>query len=377
MTFADFIESNLNEIVAEWQVFARSVSPQADAMAALALDDHAHEMLRAIAKDMRTPQTEGERASKSKGAAVSELEAPETAAFTHGVLRHVAGFDIGQVVSEFRALRASVLSLWRNSVAARLGESELEELVRFNEGLDQALAEAITSYSARANHSRDMFLAVLGHDVRGPLSGISMATSLLESPTLETPVRMQVALRIRRAVGVVNRLTTDLLEYARSRLGTGMPVEQSECDVRELCEEAVDAFKAAHPDQVVSTDYVGDLQARCDIARIQQALGNLLSNAAQHGDSSRPISVAARRQAGSIVLSVKNHGQPIPEDAFTRIFEPMFRLPPARNESFEPRSRVGLGLFIVKQVIEAHGGGVAVESSEQETVFTLRLPDAP
>ena len=107
-----------------------------------------------------------------------------------------------------------------------------------------------------------MFLAVLGHDVRGPLSGISMATNLLESPGLAEPVRLQIALRVCRAVGVIGRLTTDLLEHARSRLGPGIPVERSDCDLREICEEAINALRAAHPGQAVTTEYSGDLTAR-------------------------------------------------------------------------------------------------------------------
>jgi K+-sensing histidine kinase KdpD len=211
MSFSDFIEEHLDEIMDEWRTFAQSISSDALAMTHLALEDHAREMLLAIARDMKSSQTEDERFVKSKGKRPELSPTLETAAYTHGVTRHLSGFDIDQVVSEFWALRASVLTLWRKSDAVRSGEAAVEEIARFNEGIDQALTESIQSYSAKVSNSRDMFLAVLGHDVRGPLSAINMAAHLLESRTLAEPVRLQIALRVRRAAGVIGRLTTDLL----------------------------------------------------------------------------------------------------------------------------------------------------------------------
>jgi signal transduction histidine kinase len=333
-------------------------------------------MLLAIAKDMETSQTAGQRAVKSQGRSLQPFAAAETAAFTHGITRQLAGFDLAQVVSEFRALRASVVALWRASAAAGSGETAVEEMVRFNEGIDQALAESIESYAGEVARSRDTFLAVLGHDVRGPLGSIAMATELLDLPTLSDPVRRQTALRIRRATSVIGRLTTDLLEYARSRLGRGIPVERSLCDLRELCTQAVDLVGAAHPEQAFRSDLADDLRTHCDAARMQQVLGNLLNNAVQHGDSTQPVVVTARRDPGEIVLSVANQGEPIPLEAHRRIFEPLFRLPPAQDASLEQRSGVGLGLFIVQQIVEGHGGTVSIESSAHGTVFTVRLPDA-
>ena len=376
MGLSVFIEEHLDEVVHEWGVFAQSIAHKWEPMSQIAGADHARAMLLAITADMNTAQNAGQRSAKAQGRVPVLLSTLKTAAFTHGVGRHLSGFDVDQLVSEFRALRASVLTLWRESGTALSGEAAaIEEIARFNEGIDQALTESIQSYLAKVDHSRDMFLAVLGHDVRGPLSGISIATNLLEKPGLTEPARLKIALRVRRAVGVIVRLTSDLLEYARSRLGSGMPVERSDCDLREICEEAIDALKAAYPNQAVNAEYFGDLKARFDNVRLHQALGNLLNNAVQHGDTSRPISVSARREGKELLIAVANHGQPIPAEAFTRVFEPLYRLPPERDELFEQRSRVGLGLFIVKQIVESHGGTISVESSTERTVFTIRLPE--
>jgi signal transduction histidine kinase len=374
MRFSAFIETRLEDIIVEWKHFARTISPHTETMSELALEDHAREMLRAIARDMETRQSSQERFEKSVGRAGVPFDAPETAAYTHGVMRQLAGFELGHLVSEFRALRASVLALWREAEGGGTREAAVEEIARFNEGIDQALAESVKSYAAEVARSRDMFLAVLGHDVRGPLSGISMAADLLALPVLSDAVRLQTALRIRRASGVIGRLTTDLLEYARSRLGGGIPVERADCNLQELCEQAIELVKAAHPEQAIHLERSGDLRTLCDPARMQQVLGNLLNNAVQHGDTSRPIVVTATREPGAIVLAVANQGRPVPPDAIGQIFEPLFRLPPKRDETFEQRSRVGLGLFIVKQIVESHGGTVGAESLDEKTVFTVRLP---
>ena len=375
MNLSEFIEQNLDQIVDEWRAVARSLSAEAAALPRLVLDHHAPETLLAIARDMKTFQSERQHFIKAQRLTAPMPTFPRTAVLTREAARQLSGFSIGQLVAEFRALRSSVLKIWRQSGAAPVQEATLEEIARFNEGIDQALAESIERYSAEVELSRDMFLAVLGHDVRGPLNVISMATNLLESPALADSARLQVTLRIRRATNTIARLTTDLLEYARSRLGSSLPVERSNCDLREICEEAIDALKAAHPDQTVNALFSTDLQVRCDVARMQQALGNLLNNAVQHGDTSRPISVTAKREGNQVSVVVANHGRPIPEEAFTKIFEPLFHLPPERNKSFEQRSRVGLGLFIVKEIAESHGGTVSVESSPEQTAITIKMPE--
>lgn len=174
MRFSAFIEGHLDEIVLDWEAFASTMLPSAQTMSRLALQDHGRAILLAIAKDMETGQSEAERSTKSKGAELV-AGAPQTAAATHGVLRQLSGFDLAQLVGEFRAMRASVLSLWRRQPSANQGQSAIEEIARFNEGIDQALAESVDSYSKGVEGSREMFLAILGHDLRGPLSGIQLS----------------------------------------------------------------------------------------------------------------------------------------------------------------------------------------------------------
>jgi signal transduction histidine kinase len=370
-----FIRDNVDRIVDEWETFARTLQPSWGAMSKEELRDHSREMLMAVANDMETGETEGERKAKSKGMA-SAAEAPESAASVHGALRHLAGFDLGQLVAEFRAMRASVLALWARSDDVKSGEAAIEEITRFNEGIDMALAESVERYSNQLGTSRDMFLAVLGHDLRSPLSAIEMSSRLVDAEDLPFPARRKAAQRIQRASRDMNRLITDLLEYTRSRLGSGIPVERSACDVGAVCEDAIESIRGIHPEREFVLHLSGELKMEADAARLQQVLGNLLHNAVQHGAAGSPISLKCCAEGDRVELSVRNFGKVIPPEMLAAVFQPLVQAPGAAPGS-EGRSStsIGLGLFIVREIARAHGGDASVESSEAAgTVFALSLP---
>ena len=376
MSLSTFIESNVDQIVTEWALFARTMLPSAKTMTNLALRDHGRAILLAISADMTTRQSEAQRSLKSKGADSVEEETP-TAAATHGALRQMAGFDLVQLVAEFRAMRASVLALWRRSQTSDgAGAHAVEEIARFNEGIDEALCESVASYSAGVEASRDMFLAVLGHDLRGPLSAISMSNILLSRVDLSEEARSTAALRIDRAAKSMRGLITDLLEFTRTRLGAGIPINGSTCDFRAVCEEAVDAARASYPASEFLLDVEGGLAVRGDVPRLQQALSNLLNNAVQHGERSKPIVVCARADGAEAVLTVKNSGRPISPDSLHVIFEPLVQTPNAAAEPHErSRTSLGLGLFIAREIVRGHDGKIGVESTAASgTIFTIRLP---
>lgn len=375
MRFSSFIEANLDLILEEWVVFAKTLLPAAATLSILELRDHAREVLVAIARDMETGQTEEQRSAKSKNMARGH-GAPATAASAHGSIRQLEGFELVQLVGEFRALRASVLKFWSRATVAEVELPAPEEIARFNEALDQALAESVERYSSEAAKSRDVFLAVLGHDVRGPLSGISMATDALLMPALQEGVRKQLVMRIRRAGEAIGRLSTDLLEYTRRRLGSGIPVAPSTCDLLQVCEEALDAVRGSYPEQEFVQNLAGDLRTECDVPRMHQVLANLLNNAVQHGDPKLPVTLEALGEPEVVILRVKNFGTPIPASALGVIFEPLVQLPSSDAKPHEQsRTSLGLGLFIACEIVQGHRGTIAVESSASDgTVFTVKLP---
>lgn len=373
MKFSTFIRENLESILGAWEAFARTL-PAAQAMSREALRDHCSEILLAIARDMDTAQTRQEQSTKSM-----DMEPPggasDSAAESHGTLRHLAGFDLVQLVAEFRAMRASVLSLWQHSPESSAPGAGIEEITRFNEGLDQALAESVERYSSNLAASRDMFLGVLGHDLRGPLSSIAMANHLLAKPGLPDSERRMASERTVRAIDEMQRLIADLLDYTSSRLGAGIPIETRPCDVGAICEEALQSALGSSPGQAFELRKSGDLSGEADAAKLGQALRNLLMNAVQHGERNRPIQLSATGEPSFIVLKVFNLGKPIPVEALPRIFEPLTRFPSSGEPNGRSQTSMGLGLFIVREIVNGHHGDISVESSsESGTVFSIRIP---
>lgn len=182
MSLSAFIRSSMTEILAEWTAFAKKAAPAEGEMTDLALTDHAEAILCQIADDIEKYQSKQEQYEKSQGDEVN-LSQRESAAAIHGRLRHASNFSLSQLSSEYRALRATVLRLWLPGVN-QMSETTIQEMVRFNEAIDQALAESIVTFSALAERTRDLFLAVLGHDLRAPIATVALVADLLTRPRI-------------------------------------------------------------------------------------------------------------------------------------------------------------------------------------------------
>jgi len=372
MRLADFIATNTEPILAEWEAFARSVKPGAK-MDALALRDHAEDILRATARDMMNPQSAAEQASKSTGHASegSDSQRLTGASEVHGVGRVGSGFDLLEVVSEYRALRASVIRLWRDS-EPHPDLRDLDDLTRFNESIDQSLTKAVGSYTSRVDQSRRMFLAILAHDLRNPLNSIMMSADLVSHTG--TADASEAASQISASAAAIARLVSDLLDFAGTGLGDAMPLTRARTDLRLLCREVVNEFRAAHPTRSLSLDAEGDLSGEWDASRLRQVLSNLLGNALQHGGKACEVTLTARAEGPDVMVEVRNGGGVIPSDLLPTIFDPLVRGPSPGSPPRRPGS-IGLGLYIVREIIDAHGGDVTVASTAADgTTFTARLP---
>ena len=231
---ADFILQDMESILAEWEAFAATHIQAAASMGGLALRDHAPDILRAIVLDLNTYQSAFEQDQKSKGNAPPPLDASNTAAQAHAVLRAQSGFSIVQATAEYRALRASVLRLWR----AAWGESPtgyflaMEDVQRFNEAIDQALIESVTFFTQEVDRTRDLFLAVICHDLRNPLMAILSSNQVLFKLGLDGRAAEAIE-RVRRGGARVKQLLDDLLDYNRAALGKGIPIAAAETDLTE------------------------------------------------------------------------------------------------------------------------------------------------
>lgn len=372
MSISVFIRDNMASILTEWTAFAEKTAPPEGEMSKLALIDHAKEILTAIALDIETHQTHQEQYVKSQGEEI-DLDPAESAAAIHGRLRHANNFSLLQLSSEFRALRATVLRLWLPQVA-QMSEQTINQMVRFNEAIDQALAESIVTYSARADRTRDLFLAVLGHDLRAPLATIALVGDLLARPLPPEHVA-SLAERTRRSAILMSAMVTDLLGFARLQMGAGMPTVRTTLEAGEVCKTAVADAQAMYPNASMTFLAEGDLRGEFDNIRLLQLVTNLLINAAQHADKGTPVTLAARGDDAAITLTVTNIGPVIPPESLQTIFHALVQLEPESGHDAPPRTSLGLGLFIAQEITTAHNGTISVTSDDTEgTVFTVRFP---
>lgn len=373
MRLAIFILSNLDEILQEWEEFASTITPLKDA-ARVELRDHAAAVLKVIAVDLQTPQAEVDRVAKGKG--LGAVAGPDTAAEVHAEARLSSGLNGDQVMAEFRALRASVLRLWARKGALCTAE-QFEDMVRFNEAVDQAQSESMARYAKLLRDAQSLFLAILGHDVRSPLGAVSMgAQVLLHDQTLPAKV-LKVGLRIFNSAKRVDEIVRDLLDFSTSHLGDGIPIDPYTVDMAKVCADVVEEVKTFHPDREVELAVEGDVVGNWDGPRLAQAFSNLLSNAVQHGAPGSPVYVTLNGDAAGICFTVANDADVIPEHKLRALFDPVksFAIRPPSERTASRVQNLGLGLYVVKEIVKAHQGEVAVSSTAEAGVkFTLTVP---
>jgi signal transduction histidine kinase len=375
MLLVEFITAQREEILAEWETFARSLGTVSETMDILALRDHASQMLTVIATDLGTAQSDSQQHEKSVGnAPAGNGVHSSTPAEAHGADRAERGFSTDEMVSEFRALRASVIRLWTET-RGELTNAEVLEMTRFNEAIDQALSESVSRYTEDLSQSKEMFIAILGHDLRTPLGAIiTSSTFMLELDELGEPYRTLNA-RIASSSRRMDRMVGDLLDLTRSRLGGGIPINRDWMNLEDSAREVVAELNAQHQGCPIEVSAAGDLRGRWDQGRIGQVLANLIGNALEHGASETPVRVVVDGAGDQVVIAIHNHGVPIPATLIPRLFDPMKRRQALGRRTTGAGAHLGLGLYIAKQIVTAHNGRIDVESSASGgTTFTVRVP---
>jgi len=372
MRLHDFILTNREEIITEWEAFAATCAPASMTMDVEALRDHANELLTAIAADLQTYQSDSEQSEKSKGDAPDAPGSELTAAEEHGAERARSGFTLEQTVAEYRAFRASVIRLWTRE-CGELNAADIEDLVRFNEAIDQALAESIDEFAEGVENAKEMFLAILGHDLRNPLGAIyTSALFLSDTGEMDRTLTLQIAEHAKRATHMVG----DLLDFTRSRLGGGIPIDRGEVDMGKLVHDAADEVGAAHPEGNVQVEAGEGQIGHWDAARIRQALTNLVVNAVEHAYPGTQVGIELGGGEKDVTIMIHNRGAVMSADQLDGIFNPMkLSTGPQKPSAHGPSGNLGLGLYIAESIVHAHGGRIEVESSEvRGTTFTVHLP---
>lgn len=374
MKLSDFIETSMEQILQAWEDFARSVETEQPEQDTAGLRDHGEKILRTVAADMRTHQSTHQQSEKAQGR--GPQRSSETAAQTHAMTRLIAGFSMDQMVSEYRALRSSVLSLWlaQEDLSAK---DHIPDMIRFNEAIDQALIESIAAYGAAVELTRKRVLAVLGHDLRSPLGAVLMAGDLLVrldgTDEKTRALAGQVCASARRATAIVN----DLLDLARCNLGTGIPVHLEEIELNSVCRDVIEESRTAVPEADITFVQSGQVIGLYDPARMAQVFSNLISNAIRHGDIASPIVVTIAIKDTGPCVSFHNSGEPIPEEAMPNLFKPEGRYSSYAASERGSAGGLGLGLFIAAEIVASHGGRIEVNSSAVEgTTFEVLFPIA-
>ncbi len=267
----------------------------------------------------------------------------------HEAHRVFEGYDAGAVDFLFKPLDARILrhktdvflSLYRQ-------RQQLVETLRLNE----------------------TFVAAVGHDLRNPLNAIVMATEMIIAGAQDATSRI-AAERLRASGKRMTRMIDDLFDLSRARLGQGIPVECSDMDLLAVAKHVIAEVEATSPGRSVSLAHEGDARGNWDRGRIEQVVANLLGNAVRHGKPTEPISVVVNGQNSARVSIAVHNGGSIPGELLPHLFDP-FR---SSNEHRARTEGLGLGLYIVHQIVAAHGGTIDVRSTaEIGTTFEVRLP---
>ncbi|MGG7671766.1 sensor histidine kinase [Pseudomonas sp. WC2] len=217
---------------------------------------------------------------------------------------------------------------------------------------------------------REQFIAVLGHDLRTPLSAIRMSADLLETRT-EEKRSLNLLSAIRKSSVRMGVLIENILDFARGRLGDGIPVQRKLVDdLQQTLQQTLEEVQASHPRATFTHTLNVPSGVYCDALRISQLLSNLLGNAATHGSISAPIILNAYAENDEIVISLTNQGTPISAQLMPLLFEPF-----SRSEAGQRNEGLGLGLYIAAQIAAAHSGTLSVTSTaESGTCFVARFP---
>lgn len=365
MSLAEFIHHHRKQIQSDWEVRAFGMRAE-EAGDSLVLQPHMEALLDAIAKDLFELRSQ------------ANPSAPHAMAVITAAMRDLAGSSLRLVGEETRMLRTTIGDMWRNAAESH-SPHMLQDINDFHAVMDAILCSYIAHYSGELARARDGFLSILGHDLRSPLSAITIAGDYLSMPGMLEGTPLQAALGIKNSAASMSAMIRNLMAYAKLRLGKKIEVLPERSDIGNICEAAVMKAQLTFPDYAFQAQVKAKVCGEVDPLRLQQVLDNLIEGAVQQGANGQPITLAAYENGRGIFIEVETAGAAAALDALQLIVDPAVQIP---FDAAEPDEKligiVGLGLFAAREIVLAHGGTIAVEIAEHGgTLFRVRLPLQP
>ncbi|MFT3774646.1 MAG: sensor histidine kinase [Minicystis sp.] len=368
---ARLLRERREELIQVWtrRVLEDPRVPEANRLSEPELHDHVPEIIDELVGVLERSQ-ESEACGRDLGS--------NEASRSHARQRRERGYALASSLRELSHFRAALVQLCTDEGTPLDGDvAELVHAVVDQNMITGAIEmeQAALEEHSRQSTFRERFIGILGHDLRSPLTTITTAVATLQKRDDATEGQQKLLRRVASSADRMGRLIRDLLDVTRIRLGTGIPISPRPIELRALFQGAVEEHEITCGDRTIVLDASEPVRGVWDADRLEQVIGNLLGNALGYSAPGTQVSIALRREANEAVFEVHNHGPAIPAEALPRLFD-LFYQGPQDGRMTRPVS-VGLGLFITKQIVDAHGGSITVRStSEDGTTFCVRLPGA-
>ena len=346
MRLTDCIRENRTGIVAEWESFAESLIPASPTMTSMSLRDHIEEILDFIIEDIESAQSPSQQIDKSHGK--KDAISRDTAAQNHAAIRLAGGFDIGQMLSEYRSLRASVTKLW-GRINTEPTNQDVLDLIRFNESIDQEVMGSVNHYTKQYNHSKELFLGILSHDIRTPISAACMCAELVPKIGPLNEKQSMLLAQIIECTSRADEIVTNLFDISKARFGSGLPVVRHLINMDFVARQLVEEMNTVYPASVITLAVSGEMEGQWDKARIGQVFSNLIGNAVQYGFKTSPIDVQVKGTSTEIVITVHNEGVPIHSEKVAKIFRSLGQVEMTPAKHRRQKCILGLGSISSKK----------------------------
>jgi signal transduction histidine kinase len=367
---AKMLREGKESLIGEWTSRVRRdpAIPQAHTLEEEALRDNIPRLIDALVDSLAQSAKRGE----PRGATAQEI-GDQSAVRTHAQHRMEEGYTLAEELREMSHLRCALGDMCTRSGLILEGEEAKLVHAVIDETMTAAALEMEKLSSADLRRDvalRELFTAILGHDLRSPLTGIVLASSkLLARDDLPERVSKDHR-RIAANAARMQRLIEDLLDMTRIRAG-GLPITRRPTDLRPICEDVIEEALLVHLRCILELIAPAEVCGNWDPDRLTQLAQNLVHNAIEHGQHNAPIRIELRDQGASVELEVHNVGAPIVPEVLPAIFDPFIQGEPAARRS----KGLGLGLFIAKAIAEGHGGTIrATSDAEHGTSFIAALP---